>query len=117
MALWCLTLVVPLALFADLVLIFYGQPAEGEMRRLGFLDQVAAYGVYVLGIPVAIVLYASFTRFTLAKRIRNAIDRWMMPIAYTASGLLLLFACLMWLRGEPQPAVTGAPGEVRGEDS
>jgi hypothetical protein len=96
MALLCLALVVPLALIADTALILWGQ--QGRDRLKDYVDYDAIIGPYLMGVFAVAIVLAACSELG-APRLAALLDRMMMPIAYTASGLLVLFAILMWATG------------------
>jgi hypothetical protein len=88
-----------LALLADAMILLYGPGANEIVRRAIDFDAVMPPylgAIALIGLPVA--LYSAYGRSLGATRIAAWLDRVMMPVAYTASALLALFALLMWLR-------------------
>jgi hypothetical protein len=103
LAITCVLLVIPLTAAANVMLILGVEHLRDLLDRLGLAKPLEDWGLYVIGGTAALVLFASFSASGPARRLRDLIDGKMVAIAFTVSGLLALFALLLWLDGEALP--------------
>jgi hypothetical protein len=93
----CLTFVIPMALFAVVVLAAHGDPGPGGLIKYGVEDLALRYFQVVAVIAVLLAVFSTFGSSHAALRSAHWIDRAMPFIAYTASGLLAVAGLLKWM--------------------
>ena len=92
-----LTFVIPMALFAVVVLVANGDPGPGGPIKLGVEDLTLRYFQVVAVIAVALAIFSTFGSSHAALRSAHWINHAMPYIAYTASGLLAVAGLLKWM--------------------